>query len=62
MTITARIGDNLPETVKVDLLNTIWVAVQTTATGLFKVEHDGEPKLSQLANHQFDKWGKHRWK
>jgi hypothetical protein len=62
MKIVITIDDNLDEAVKVDLMNKLWVDAQTATRGHFEAEHDGDRKLSQLANGEFDKWGKLRWK
>jgi hypothetical protein len=48
MTITAKVDDDLLEAVKVDLLNMIWVGVQTTPKGHFEVVHDGDPSCHIL--------------
>lgn len=62
MKIVFTIDDNLDETAKVNLLNELWVAAQTTTKGGFETEHDGGSRLSRLANDEFDEWGKRRWK
>jgi hypothetical protein len=62
MQIVITIDDNEDEPVKVDLMNKLWVDVQTAVKGRFNVDHDGGGELSRRANDEFDKWGKIRWK
>jgi hypothetical protein len=58
------IDDNLPETVKVVLLNMLWAVTQgwsEMAKGNFTARHNGGRKLSQSANNKWDEWDEPRW-
>jgi hypothetical protein len=62
MNITIEIDDGLDDAVKIDLMNKLWVEAETTTKERFKKAwHDGDPKLSKLANDEWDRWSKFRW-
>jgi hypothetical protein len=64
MKIVIDIDDNLPETVKVVLLNMLWAVTQgwsEMAKGNFTARHNGGRKLSQSANNKWDEWDEPRW-
>ena len=63
MKITITISDQLPQQTKAVLMGKIWVAAASDAgIGATRMEHDGDPALTALANAEFDRWAQIHWK